>query len=337
MSYSLKKIDSFSLLLKNEWLSITNTNISFEYSSCFEWCSLWWTHFGQQYDLEIHIIYNGDKPECLLPLYRYKGTLYSIGTYPDNFDSLSILYSNERALSFLWSHLIQNEKSFELRYIPSDSAVTQTLIKSLYSLGKAYYSSVIDLKPYTQLDRFNPKKKLRDDIKRCKNRLSEVFDGSAVNLIFHTSSVQAFDDFIACHIERWEGGPLASSDNTKNFWRDLYLNSDKVLLVSLSVESEDIAWMLCIIDNDSQVTSIYPAYKKIYSKYSPGKVLCYDLMKSLSGDDFKFFDFGRGAEGYKFWFNHGQKTLVNIKYSESLLCKIFNMDSLRLLYRKFLG
>lgn len=337
MSYSLKKINSFSLLLKNEWLLIKNENVSFEYNSCFEWCALWWAYFGKQYSLEIHVVYNNDKPECMFPVYRYKGALFPLGTYPDNYDSLSILYSNEKALSFLWSHLIQNEKSFELRYITSESQIAQTLIKSLYTYRKPYYSSIIDLKPYNNLDSFKPKKKLRDDIKRCKNRLSDVFDGSTVKLVFHSSSTQAFDDFVACHIERWDGGPFASSAKTKSFWRSLYLNSDKVLLVSLSVESEDIAWMLCMTDNDSQVTSIYPAYNKKYSKYSPGKILCYDLMMSLADKKFKIFDFGRGAENYKFWFNHAQHTLINIKYSDSLLCKVFTTDRLRLLFRKFLG
>ena len=55
---------------------------------------------------------------------------------------------------------------------------------------------------------------------------------------------------------------------------------------------------ICLIDGED-LHFWFPAYNPAYSRYSPGLLLTFDIIRHASDLGFKVFDFGSGGEAYK--------------------------------------
>jgi CelD/BcsL family acetyltransferase involved in cellulose biosynthesis len=74
-----------------------------------------------------------------------------------------------------------------------------------------------------------------------------------------------------------------------------------------------IAYHLGYRDSKSVLNSAIPSYSNEFNDISPGKVLLYEILEYCKYNGDKTFDFGRGAEEYKYWFANDSSVLFHIK------------------------
>lgn len=169
-----------------------------------------------------------------------------------------------------------------------------------------------------------PSKKFRHEIRRRENVAYRLYKD---NLIFEYNTdkdTRFFREALAFHRKKWQKDLYTDVDK---FLEELFLNTDMVLLSRLSLSKDDrtVAYDFSYMDSNKVVWLSISSYDLDYRDISPGKVLLYMLINKSFENKFKKFDFGRGAEGYKYLYSNYDEILINIS--------TYNKTSLRL--RKF--
>ena len=80
----------------------------------------------------------------------------------------------------------------------------------------------------------------------------------------------------------------------------------------MSLEKKTVAYLFAYKDSYGYINSAIPSYSKIYDDISPGKILLFDILEASKEKNIKVFDFGRGAERYKYWFSNESSILFHI-------------------------
>ena len=245
-------------------------------------------------------------------MYICRNILYLIGSNPDLFDSFDLLYTNEKYIKQFYDFVFTNNYNIDFRYLDADSVIAKNLIKYLYQNKIVYDSQIVDTKPRISFDTFKIKTKENSDIKRCKNRAIKKFNEELNFEIKIDKNENVLDEFISIHKERWGGGPF---ENIKKY--DLFIKeisqTDLVVISKLSIKSNTVAYHFAYKDSNNILNSAIPSYSNKYNDISPGKILLYEVLDYSKNNDDKYFDFGRGAEEYKYWFSNESSILFHIK------------------------
>lgn len=149
-------------------------------------------------------------------------------------------------------------------------------------------------------------------------------------------SPEALQEFIELHCKRWNGGPFQFLEGLKGFVKRLYTETRLCELHALGSDECTMAYHLGYRNSDGSVTSAMPAFDPDYQRFSPGKVLLYQLIMDKKDRNSRF-DFGRGAESYKYWFSNAEDVLVHIKTYRRLTFLKNVFERLTSLLRKTLG
>jgi len=325
------------VILKNGW-----NNLYYEganYNLSLQWCKTWIKYFlKKNQNIFIFTIWKDNKLVFLAPLYKIKSNLYLIGSNPDLFDSFSLLYSDEKYIKKFYDFVFNHKYNIVFKYLDADSTISKLLIKYLYQNNISYESQIIDTKPKTNFESFKIKTKENSDMKRCKNRAIKNYNNELsfnANIIKNT---EVLNEFISIHKERWGAGPFESIDKYDLFIQEIS-TTDLVVLSRLDIKNETVAYHLGYKDSNGILNSAIPSYSNKYNDISPGKVLLYEVLKDCKDKNDEVFDFGRGAEEYKYWFSNESSILFHITtYSnENILKKIQNISNriFNKLYRVF--
>jgi len=311
--------------LKNNWKALYEKGANYNLS--LEWCETWLRYFKKEnQELFVFTIWNDDKLMLLAPLYKQKNTLYLIGSEPDLYDSFDILYEDRKYIKYFFTYIFTKDYQIDFRYLDSKTIVAKELIKYFYQNKLLYKSTVIDTKPLIKLDKFEFSTKERSDIKRVKNRAIKNYN-LEIDFAYSIQKDSKFiEEFIKIHKQRWQGGPFENIKNFDSFIKDI-TKTDLIVLSRLSLGKKTIAYHLGYKDSKNILTSAIPAYSNEYNNISPGKVLIYELINYVKNRECQLFDFGRGAEEYKYWFANESTVLFHIKtYPENnILIKIKNL------------
>lgn len=297
-------------ILVNEWNALFNKGANYNLAPI--WCKTWCKYYLKQNELFIFTVWDDSKLVLLLPLYKKGQKLLVIGSEPDLYDNLDILYTSDRYITKFLEYVIKENLDIDFRYINSESAFAKLLIKYLYQNNITYDSKIIDAKPRTNLQEFKPKSKEKSDIVRLKNRAKNNYKTSLLFEYEAVKSKEAINEFINIHKERWDGGPFINLSHFENFIHDI-AKTDLVLLSKLSLENKTVAYHFAYTDSYGYINSAIPSYSKIFDDISPGKTLLYDILEASKDKGIQVFDFGRGAEGYKYWFSNESSILFHIK------------------------
>jgi len=315
------------LILKENWIKLYDKGANYNLS--FAWCDIWLKYFKKiDQDIFIFTIWNNENLVFLAPLYKSKNNLYLIGSDPDLFDSFNLLYENEKYIKQFYNCIYKNNYNIDFRYLDADSMCAKILVKYLYQNNINYDSKIIDTKPLTAFDSFQTKIKNNSDIKRCKNRAIKRYQ-SELNFTFSVQKDNnTMSEFIEIHKNRWKGGPFQKIDNYDLFIKDIS-QTNLVVLSKLYMKNKVIAYHLAYKDSKGILNSVIPSYSNKYNDLSPGKVLLFEILEYCRSNNYKVFDFGRGAEEYKYWFSNESTILFHIKtYSNSnFLIKIKNLSN----------
>ena len=293
-------------ILTNNWKKLYNKGANYNLS--FEWCRIWFKHFGKKQKLYIITLWKSNELVLLAPLYIRGGRLALIGTKPDLYDEFNILYQKSENIDELIDYLQHNKLEINFRYVNSESEFGKTIVKRFSQRGIRQVSHVLETKPVILKDKFGFKRKQKDDNTRCKNNAVKLF-----------GEVLKFD---------------------------LVLTTDFSILSRLSLEKSDktVAYHFGFMDSAKKFWSSMPTYDINYKQISPGKVLLYELISeifsletneeqannaagSLLHKDIEKFDFGRGSEPYKNWFSNYEEILFNITtfQTKKTIMKIRNL------------
>jgi len=302
--------------LRNNWKSLYEKGANYNLS--LEWVTTWLKYFKKDnQELFVFTIWNDDKLMLLAPLYKQKNTLYLIGSEPDLYDSFDILYEDSKYIKCFFAYIFKKNYQIDFRYIDSNTIVAKELIKYLYQNKISYESKIIDTKPIIKLDEFEFKTKEKSDIKRVKNRAIKNYNQELNFMYFIQKDNETIEEFIKIHKQRWQGGPFDSLKNFDRFIKDIS-KTNLVVLSKLALGNKTVAYHLGYKDSKNILNSAIPAYSNKYNNISPGKVLIYEIVNYLKVNGYQIFDFGRGAEEYKYWFANDSTILFHINtYSKN--------------------
>lgn len=297
--------------LKSQWDYLYDKKGA-SYNLSREWCDIWCKNFlPNNGTVQIFTVWTEEKLAMLLPLYRQGSLLRPIGVQPDLYDGFSALCEDPSLCSHFVKYLKSNRLCFVGKYLSPADAFSSELFSNCYRLGLEVDSEVIDTRPSVVLSKFALSSKANADIKRLKNRIYKRFGAEPVIDISAAKDADAITALTEMHIKRWGGGPFKQNSLLPKFLFDV-AQSTLTMLSILRVGNRTIAYHLGYKNSDGSVTSWIPTYDTDLSDCSPGKLLVHEVLASLKRDGHRKFDFGRGAEPYKYWFNTEDGVLINV-------------------------
>lgn len=325
---------AFSQRLSDAWIALWEKLPYSSYNLHPDWCRIWFESFGKKYTLYILTYWNDGVLEGVFPLYIHRNHLCMIGAYPDLYDCAEPLYTNKNNLSKFVKYIVATNYDLDMRYLATEQTFCRLLFKEIYSHNFFYISKFVDLKPRINFSNYKVSKKLRYDARRCVNRIQKEKSMTLSCKQVHSS--RALQDFIALHRKRWSGGPFDFLSGLKEFIERIYVETELLDLCALGSDECTVAYHLGYRNSDKSMTSAMPAFDPEYQAYSPGKVLLYQIVMEEK-ESKPHFDFGRGAEPYKYWFSNEEDVLVHIKtYRRLTFLKTFS-ERLTSLLRKIFG
>ncbi|TLU83405.1 MAG: GNAT family N-acetyltransferase [Chlorobium sp.] len=248
---------------------------------------------------------------------------YSDYDYHDPIVTTSV--SNEFMDSFwlmLEKQLFEkNKKKYDRIQIIGTNSYKCNLGKWKKSEEKCFYN-VLD--KYLSFDNYlsDISKNLRQDISRCKRRMSEkgviqykIHNNSSIN-----KALLELDEMLEVHSNRW---PL--SYKAPGFYQTLIKNAIPLNIVHFSVlvlNDKNISWQISFIYKEKYY-SYMPAYLKEFAEYSPSKVLMAFNYQYSYNNGIKILDHLRGEHKYKKEWNTESYDLYSyLQDSKKLMSRI---------------
>lgn len=316
MTTNYKIYEDFTPELKEIWQEQYQNAIG-SYNSSYEWCYSWFRHFGQGKKLFIITIAEDETVKVIAPFYRKRNRLYAIGSCPDFYDELPLLYESEADLLGLINFIFEHKFTLELRFIPSDSAFLKYFIRKseqekLYAT-KIYNYTVI---PYIRKDEHFAQQMAKVHKKYLKKRLNmpeRKYNDELVYAFNCEKEEKYIDEFMEMHRTKWK---TFSSPKNCAFIKDLYLNSDFVFLSRLYFREsgQTLAYAYNYVGTNNAIYFSMCAFNDRYSPLAPGFFITYyDLTYPEIPETVSRFDFGRGGTSYKYSFMDKEKVVVCLR------------------------
>lgn len=297
------------------------------YCSNLKWCKIWWKHFkNKNKKLNIIVIREKGDVKLIAPFYKEKKILKLIGTDQDFVDEFRIIFKNKKYLKKLYEVIFMEGLRIHFKFINTESLEFIELYKYLYEKKILFCSKVVDLKPISEIVKLHEvnvkNKKMRDDINRIKRKIE--LDEKIIFTLEEDKKNEIFETFKDFHTDRWEFS-MFKKNKILDFFKEMYEKNEQCIVSSLKQGDKFISLHFGYRVGKQKMWSAIPTFNKEYQNYSPGKVFLFECLKYLKGaDEIEHFDFGRGAEKYKFWFSTKSETLVNIKTYQEIKFPIFN-------------
>jgi len=312
--YNTLTLDYFSSELDRQWTNLYKKGGNYNLSPT--WCKEWISHYGTDAKLNIFTAWEQGELVLLAPFYSMQGekTLRLIGANPDLYDQFSFLSKNSKYHSKLIQYMVKSDFKFEINYLNTSESFSKILFKTILGKKVPYDSHIIDTKPYTKSLIFKSKEKT--DINRCLNRVKHRYHDSLKFDINIKKDNERLAEFINMHINKWEGGPFKELNNFKKFIKTIYNKSEDTYLSRLYLyeSNETVAYHFGYYDSKKIFWSSIPTYNIKYSDISPGKILLSMLIPEVFKMGAIKFDFGRGAEEYKYWFSNEDDLLIYLQF-----------------------
>lgn len=319
----VKVYDTFDEELLIKWKEAYEID-NYPYNMSPDWNRIWFKYFGNKRILHIVTLWEKEELVLLAPFYLDKGILYLVGSNPDLYDTFDIIVkkNKKKNLEILLEFINQYEINF--RFMNTENEISKFLIEYFYP--NKYVAEIIDNKPsLINLHDFDFTKKIKQDIKRCKNRALNMYKDNIKFEFSIEKNSKLIDEFIQMHKKRWMGGPFQHMKNFECFIKEIIMTTNLVVISRIRLENNNIslAYHLFYRTNSILYSSI-PTYNIDFEKISPGKILLYDFIKYCrENKQYRVLDFGRGAESYKYWFSNKDELLFSfVNKKESYTKKI---------------
>lgn len=278
------------------------------YNLSSEWCKTWFKHFGKEKELFIITGWQEDALMLVAPFYRKKNRLFALGSYPDFYDGMEILYDDNEFLMGLVNFIIEQKLEMDFKFVPSDSLFFKYLLRRLeqeniYKLSLYGYT----MKPLVYKEKEREKKLEQKFKKRGRIAKREINDEFAYS--FDTEKKQEYlEEFINFHKSKWT---TFKSEDARKFITDLYYNSNLAILSRLYLKNSDktLAYEFKYKGSNNVLYKSIFSFNHDYSTLSPGLCLLhYDLSR-----DINYIDHGRGSYEYKYLHTSKEDAILCLK------------------------
>ncbi len=290
----------------------------------YEWLAGWWEFFGQRHELLVILVYEGENLIAGAPLMIRKKRLgplvidrklqfiaHDVSDYLDFIlvgneeESFNLILEQFHQLSALWDW-------GELIYLPESSSIFRRrsdLKKTdlLSAVDQRDVSVVVDLTEYSGWDEYFGRlaKKVRDDLKRQENNLSKVGKIEFKTISGTEAIKNSLETFFNLHARRWHKQGQTSQFMDPKF-KARYLRLAELMapgnlaeMAEIKVDGKTVASHFGFLFQ-GRYYYYTPTFDPEFNRFSPGKLLLANLLRSSFQRGLKEFDLLRGAEKYKF-------------------------------------
>lgn len=289
----------------------------YEYNLSREWCSKWFDVFSKKhYIINIFTIWDKQELVFLIPLYRDGNTLMPIGIGPDLYDRFDIICKDDELIDIFFEYIKKYKLDVSLKYLKVDSSFLIKLRKFIYQNKLFFTSEVVDNNPKVICNNYQINNKTKRDIQRIKKLAKTKYNKELIFEFNVDKTITLADEFITINMNRWDGGPFKNNQNLQNFFKTIVF-SNNVIISKLRLDEITVAYFFSYLDSQNILTGAWTAYNSNYEDISPGKVIVFELVNATCEKSIKVYDFGRGAENYKYWFSNNDTLLINIHFKFS--------------------
>ena len=317
--------DDWSLILEEN----QNSNPFIE----FAWVYEWWKHLGDEHQMEIIAVQQGDRLIAFFPFLhkrRWFGNTYNFmamgqANYMDfvvNDDQL------DNAIEFVFDEIIRKRKNvlFYLHGLLESSKTSQSL-EAYLNKRKSAYSIHRVITPYIDLEKIKLKEYMnkRKKLYKLDRRENRLRSNGVVQ--FLRSGPKEMDIIFELHDKRWKKRKDTSgftNEKEKDFYRSLANITEGPMITE--IDSLYINETIIAFDYGFKCRGRYLGYVMGYDDdfevFSPGRILEKEKILQCKRGDVKKFDLSIGYEPYKFeWGTHVDYTRRMIFSSNSFIAK----------------
>jgi CelD/BcsL family acetyltransferase involved in cellulose biosynthesis len=336
---NIKAVTDYNDLLKleSDWVKLFDKSGSSNMFLSWQWCSLWWKHFGESNGLMLLEIRDEGELVGIAPLMVYKmffpgfnrDKVCFIGGGLVDYTDFLVLRDNRIVVELIMNFLVSRKHygSIVFDRIP-ETSLNLTCIKEVIS--KLNYPSMVNvstLNPYIKIESEwdDYRKTIKRGLKWLKmnyalKKFSKLKDVEH-NICNEKTFQQVKDVFFELHKQRQAyklGRSIFEEEKCRNFFNDIlvaFYKEDWIHFSYIRAEGKIISVVLGFKHN-KRFSYWIPVFDPAFLKSYPGKVHLHNLIKQCFSDKYKVFDFMRGDEPYKFrWSNMQQESY------EIILCK----------------
>ncbi len=300
---------SFSSI-RNEWDELVNKCNINNVFLCTSWQELWWDEFGEG-DLRILSLSNEHELLGIAPFHLVKSSVRFLGD-TDLFDyhDFIIVPGNELIFFQKIFEWLNSQDVIEviLPSIPDKSTSLNFLSEISEKEGWKCIIKNEDVCPSIELpsnwDDYlsSLRKKDRHELRRKFRRLENFGSSEIVTLNDHNEISKNIDSFFYLMRESRSDKDMFLTTERENFFRNMAEKLSKEQLISLSllyVESKIAAATICFDFKDTRF--LYNSgFDHEYDNLSVGLLLKASCIQNAIETGFKYFDFLRGDEPYKY-------------------------------------
>ena len=337
----IKELNFSDNFLKTLWEKMEEKN-SFSIFQSFSWNKNWYERIGSKdsnLKIIIKVAFIDNLPVAIFPLILKKRYFNTIIEFfgEDQFDYKTPIFDKNINIYEVWKKINESLPKHDVKYldkIPSHLGNNSNPFATL-NFSKSFHESYQIYLPNTVEDLSSISKSSKSQTLRRRRRLSERGD-----LEFKVCN--SFDDYKKIieetfkqkenrYIETGVRNILTNND-VRNFYESLYyseLGKIKVHLSYLSLNNEILATHLGFIYNDTFYW-IFPSFKRSnFDKFSPGRILLYELIIQSIEGGLKKFDFTVGSEDFKKkWSNNSTNLITYYDYNSFkgfIFCKTLRL------------
>ncbi|MCG7345452.1 GNAT family N-acetyltransferase [Sporosarcina sp. ACRSL] len=308
--------DDWSLILEEN----QNTNPFIE----FVWVYEWWKHFGDEYDMEIILVKQNDRPVGFVPFIykrRWFSHLYTFMArgHANYMDFVVYNHLLQEVIEFVFDEMIkENRNAVFYLYGLLESSQTPRAIEDYLQQRKYGFTIHRVVTPYINLNDIklgkhtDKRKKLYQQNKREK-RLRENGE-----VRFSRSGQEEMETVFQLHDKRWKKKRDTSgftNDKDKEFYRSLVGIQEGPMqteLDALYINDTMIAFHYGF-NCRGRVLSYVLGFDDNFEPFGPGRILEREKILQCKIDAIEAFDFSIGYEPYKFALN------TNVDYTRKMI------------------
>lgn len=316
----------------------------------FNWVYKWWLSHKENNDLKVIVAEKDNEIIGIAPLYienaralkyfKIKKLTFLGQRISDNIDFLIKEDKNrEQTFERLLRYITENLKFdlLELNQVNS-GCINFDLWQKYASLCNFEFETIADnpvarLADFKSYDEYfnqlskNHKtnlKRIQNKIKRDFNKVEYLFDKDIkeqdIETVANINIKRQIDLYNKGNLERCS---YFTDKQNESFIKDYFCNdsSDSKILSCLKCNDNIIAYTLLTMNN-AILTFWNTAFDPDYEKYSPSKLLINEQIKYAFDNNYKYFNFMEGSEGYKLDWSNESYTIYDIKKLNSLKAKL---------------
>lgn len=342
------------LKLERKWRDLFKNSGTDNIFTSWEWCMLWWKHFGKTEKLMVLTVEDNGEIIGIAPLMIIKGNYLTLWKpiirflgeemMADYMDFL-ILREHKKVIGFILDFLKKMKWGrIELKRIPDSSLSWRAIKETLLTLKYPYLFLVDCVSPYVKIEEKwedyykSLSKSLRQDIRITVNNLNRI--GKISFRRCQGNSLDSLlDEFYEMHKKRqsFKAGKSLFEDRSKcNFFSDLALvfgGQGWADISLLQVNGTAVSFVFAL-KYDRIFYYWVPAINPEYRKYSIGKLHIIKLIERCFQENYREFDFMIGDEPYKLRWAKSTRKNYEIKiYRNNLL---YRLDNIRIKSRGIL-